>query len=161
MNCNKEWIDGIFLCSHNTMHMKRIFFVWLCLCLTNAFLYAEARFPSLPIDIEADQMNYLQNQRFFEASGNVRATYELYQISANYLLVDLTDKVASFSGGFSMQRAQRAISGESLLYDLDKQTGTARHIRINLGKVRLDGEILHIYKDKVLIDKSLLTTCHF
>ncbi|MFC1595933.1 hypothetical protein ACFL4D_01455 [Candidatus Margulisiibacteriota bacterium] len=113
----------------------------------------------LPINVEADSIEYSRDQRFLEASGNVSVEYEDYIITAHYLRIDMERQQAEFGGGFSFTRNQRAIIGEKLFYDLDNQKGQAEDVTIIMGKKKIKGETIRIEKDKVFIKNSTLTTC--
>ena len=94
-----------------------------------------------------------------EASGNVLATYDEYVITANYLWVDMTAQQARFDGGFSFVRNKRAIIGQTLFYDLDKQEGLAKDVTVVLENMRVKGDSLVIKDNKAQLVNSALTTC--
>jgi hypothetical protein len=142
--------------------MKNMSKVIFSLCIFFSLFtiaFAEKTKQDLPINIEGDYISYSQNKRFMEASGNVTLTYEDYIISANYMKIDLDNKQAEFSGRFSFVRNKRAIRGLELSYDLDLKEGVAKDVLIEMDNLFIFGKLLSIYKDKVVLNNSAITTC--
>jgi len=135
------------------------YIIAICLFLISQLCLAVPTSNYLPINIEADNLSYSQDQRFMEASGNVLATYDEYVITANYLWVDMIAQQARFDGGFSFVRNKRAIIGQTLFYDLDKQEGLAKDVTVVLENMRVKGDSLVIKDNKAQLVNSELTTC--
>ncbi|MFH1428198.1 MAG: hypothetical protein ABIH39_00465 [Candidatus Margulisiibacteriota bacterium] len=123
------------------------------------FLFAQQNSEYLPINAEADAIVYSQDQRSMEASGNVVVTYEDYVITANRLSVDLVQKKARFSDGFSFMRNQRAITGRELFYDLEKHEGKAENVTLHMDGMIIKGKTVEIIEEKVILRNSVITTC--
>ncbi|MFC1478768.1 hypothetical protein ACFL57_04845 [Candidatus Margulisiibacteriota bacterium] len=136
-----------------------IIFRCLFFLLSSSLLFAQQTSDYLPINVEADAIVYSQDQRFMEASGNVIVNYENYIITANQLSVDLEQKKARFSNGFSFMRNQRAINGRELFYDLEKHQGKAENVTLLMDGMVVKGKMVEIIEDKVVLRNSVITTC--
>jgi len=114
---------------------------------------------SRAMTIEADKVNYLEENQFVDATGNVIFLYKNYTGTANHSTLDTLQDQLTMDHGFVLQRYSRTFKGESLDYNLRTETGLAQNAEFNVSGNYIHGKEVFIGKDKILVNDAVMTIC--
>lgn len=109
--------------------------------------------------IEADYVNYIDENEFVKASGNVLVVQGDVRLHTETATVNFHDKELSVADGFVFNRAQQQIYGRALEYDYHTQTAHGEDIGMTLMNSNIKGSSVDIYSDKIVIHDAYQTTC--
>lgn len=111
------------------------------------------------IELEGDEILYKKNNKRIEVSGNVKLSYENYNISADQFIYDLDNETISFPSKFTFKQKEEFIIGEHLNFNFKNRQGSAQNIQAYLYNLKLQGKELIINPDKFILKESYCTTC--
>lgn len=134
------------------MPWSKLTLLW-ALCV---FSFAEIT-PSFTI--EADYVNYTEQNNYVRASGNVVVVYNDTQLMAEKTTINMQDEQVEVADGFSMDRGNQKIQGENLVYDLNTQEGQATNVDMRLRNQSIRGKTVTIKNEAILIEGSYETVC--
>ncbi|MBU2102181.1 MAG: hypothetical protein KKF80_02180 [Candidatus Omnitrophica bacterium] len=137
--------------------MKQYFFL---LALLVVPLATSAASEVLPVDINADEINYLQEEGTAVAHGNVKMSYKdttLYCDEAHYdakkQLVNITGKVKIVKDGITAY-------GENVVYDFNTQNATLAGMTMTNPPMYVSAhEAQKVGKEKYVLNNGYVTTC--
>jgi len=114
---------------------------------------------SRAMTIEADVVNYLEDNQFVDATGNVIFVYKNYTGTANHSTLDTLQDQLTMDHGFVLQRYSRTFKGDSLDYNLRTETGLGQNVEFNLSGNNIHGKEVFIGRDKILVNDATMTIC--
>ena len=115
--------------------------------------------PERALSVEADFVNYVGENQYVKASGNVVVIYGDVNLKANTTTVNFRDKEVSVADGFVFNRAQQQIYGRALNYDYKTQIARGEDIGMTLMNSNVKGSSMEIYEDSIVIHDAYQTTC--
>jgi lipopolysaccharide assembly outer membrane protein LptD (OstA) len=114
---------------------------------------------SRAMTIEADVVNYIEDNQFVDATGNVIFVFKNYTGTANHSTLDTLQDQLTMDHGFVLQRYSRTFKGESLDYNLRTETGLGQNVEFNLSGNNIHGKEVFIGRDKILVNDATMTIC--
>ncbi|GBR77338.1 organic solvent tolerance protein, partial [Candidatus Termititenax persephonae] len=114
---------------------------------------------SRTISIEADSVNYVNENKYTSASGNVIVIHGDTTLRAESLTVNPTSKEINITDSFILNRGRQQIYGTSLVYDYGSSTAAGSDVGIELRNNRIKGRNVTILEDKIEIEDAYQTTC--
>ncbi|MCM8819514.1 MAG: hypothetical protein NC925_01835 [Candidatus Omnitrophica bacterium] len=140
--------------------MKKILFFILIsgLITVTAFGKEEKIFP---VDIYADQINYLQETSKVIAKGNVKMTYKEITVFCDEAEYDAKNNIANLKGEIKIQKEETIVYTQDITYDFNTQN--AKMLNIKMESPPLYGKADSADKigdTKYLLHKSYVTTCN-
>jgi hypothetical protein len=143
--------------------MKRILFFLLFLSLT---FYTFSQEKLIPVVIDADEINYLQEKKKILARKNVKMKYKNIQLFCDEAEYDAVTNIAHIKGNVKIVRKDTIIYGEDIIYDFKANKATIHKIRIESEPLYGEAEEMEkvgateeIEKDKYLLKEGYITTC--
>ncbi|MFC1517957.1 hypothetical protein ACFL5G_05340 [Candidatus Margulisiibacteriota bacterium] len=112
------------------------------------------------LTLEADNVSYLEENRFVEATGNVLVIYKTYHVSANQTELDVAKDQLKIKEGFIMKRSEQRFEGRFLDYNLAKDEGIAREVSLDFGGAYVKGRKVEILKDRLIVHDAEFTRCN-
>jgi len=137
----------------------------LVCCLLGILSLAAEEIPDLTtepenaLSIEADFVNYVGENQYVKASGNVIVVRGEVNLQANDTIVNFREKKVSVSNGFVLNRSQQQIYGTALDYDYVAQEGYGRNVGFSLMGSNIKGKSVLIREDMLIIDEAVQTSC--
>lgn len=89
--------------------------------------------------------------------GSVRAQYDLTVVSSDTLTLDYKNNVGTASGGVTLTDPEAFLSTETLEFNWKEKTGFAKNIYVQVGNMRIRGELLTITPEMWRIDRARAT----
>lgn len=123
------------------------------------FLFAEENL--LPVEINGDQINYLQENGQMLAKGNVKITYKDVKLFCDEATYDAKGHVAHIKGNVKIVRSDTTIFGENIDYDFSTQNAVMKDV--NIESAPLYGHAKEIAKegqDQYVMNNGYFTTCN-
>ena len=109
--------------------------------------------------IEADYVNYVGENQFVRASGNVLVIQGDVNLRTNTATVNFEEKNLSVADGFVFNRAQQQIYGRALDYDYRSRIASGEDIGMTLMNSHIKGSTAEIHEDYIIIYDAYQTTC--
>jgi hypothetical protein len=109
--------------------------------------------------LEADNVAYLEANRYVEATGNVVVVYKAYRVTANQTEVDMAQNQLRIKQGFVMQRYEQRFEGRILDYNLARDEGVAQDVSLVFGGAYVKGSRVEIKKEKIVVEDAVFTRC--
>ncbi len=103
-----------------------------------------------PLRFSADKYETNLKTRIIKAQGSVKVRFDNYDVSGSDMDYNPATGLVHVEGGFSVEHPKFTIVGQSLLYDLNKNTGTFYEARLKHSK----GVIISAAELKVLGDNN-------
>jgi lipopolysaccharide assembly outer membrane protein LptD (OstA) len=137
--------------------MRRIFFFIV-------FLYPLAIFSQekvLPVEINGDEINYLQGQGKVTVKGNVKMTYKDMELTCDEADYDTNSNIAHVKSNVKIKREGTTLYGDDVVYDFNTQNAQMVNIRMESPPIygRADTADKES-KDKYVLKNSYVTTCN-
>ncbi|MCP4624026.1 MAG: LPS-assembly protein LptD, partial [bacterium] len=118
--------------------------------------------PSIPWQLEADEVFYDQNYEAFVAKGNVSIFKGNIKITANFIRFDQKNMKAYAEGKVVLTNGEDILSGTSMNIDLVNQVGSVEdgYLFLKENNYHLTGKLIEKTGEKTYtIDEATLTTC--
>ncbi|MCF7916959.1 MAG: LPS assembly protein LptD [Candidatus Omnitrophica bacterium] len=133
--------------------LAAIFFIFFALPLF-------AQNQQLPVTINADQINYLQQERKIVAEGNVSMEYKGVKIFCDKAIYDAEINKAHIIGDVKIVRGDSTAYGQDVIYDFNTLEANIKQVEISeppiygsANQVKKEGE------EKYLLEDGYVTTC--
>ncbi|MDD5583977.1 MAG: LptA/OstA family protein [Candidatus Omnitrophica bacterium] len=138
--------------------MKKLFFLLVMLSLP---LTATASEAVLPVDINADEINYLQEEGTAIAKGNVKLIYKDTQLFADEATYDAKKQTVHIKGNVKIIKEGTTAYGSDVIYDFNTQN--AQMSDVTLVSPPMYGgakEANKIGAEKYVLNEGYMTTCN-
>jgi lipopolysaccharide assembly outer membrane protein LptD (OstA) len=132
-----------------------ICFIFLFVCLP---IYAQGQ--KLPVTINADQINYLQQKGQIIAEGNVTMEYKGTKIYCDKATYDAEVNKAHIIGDVKIERDGSTTFGQDVVYDFNTMKADIEKVKIS--QPPMYGQADQIKKEgenKYVLNKGYVTTC--
>ena len=118
--------------------------------------------PSMPWQLEADEIFYDQRYDAFVAKGNVSIYKANIKLTANFIRFDQKNMKAYAEGDVVLTNGEDVLSGDSMDLDLENQIGSIEngYLFLKENNYHLTGNLIQKVGEKTYtIDEATLTTC--
>jgi LPS-assembly protein len=115
-----------------------------------------------PVNIEAESMNYDNNSDVYQALGAVVITYSGGVLTADGVVLDNKNNIATASGNALLKMGDDSLAGDKIIFNINNKTGVVyqgrafyarNHFYIRGDKIEKTGELTY------RIEKPTATTC--
>ncbi len=134
--------------------------LWAAEGLTSAPT-TNAKVTTPQINIQADNIEYLEDDKLIAASGNVKITYDTYVIYAHSVFLDNAQKTILFPKGFVLEKDDNVIRTTYFDYNYQTFSGGASDLDMVIGKIRIHGRDVTFAIDQTFIRDATFTTCDY
>ena len=111
------------------------------------------------IQLEADNVAYLNDGKTVVASGNVKVGYQNYRVNADEFTYNPVTRDLLFSGNAILRQETSAMTADRLKVNFQTLTGVATHMMYESDKITIRGEHLAFSPDRIDIKDVMYTTC--
>jgi LPS-assembly protein len=116
----------------------------------------------LPVEINADSINYDREKGVVTGTGNVVLTYQDTTLIADRGLVNLKTKEARAEGHVQIVQQTRRLAGDALYYNFDTGRGEFTNAIAFYEPWYAQGhKVTRFSKEKYFVDKGYVTTCDY
>ncbi|MCM8786778.1 MAG: hypothetical protein NC935_01850 [Candidatus Omnitrophica bacterium] len=140
--------------------MKKTFFFILLSGLITVTVFGKEEKIS-PVDIHADQINYLQEASKVIAKGNVKMTYKEITVFCDEAEYDAKNNIANLKGEIKIEKEETIVYTQDITYDFNTQN--AKMLNIKMESSPLYGRAENADKigiTKYILHKGYVTTCN-
>ena len=109
--------------------------------------------------IDADNIDYDKEKGFIEAYGSVEATYGDLKVNTPHLFYFISERTISSEGGFLLHRDDQTIDGQSLSYNIDNKSGSAKDVNVSFKGLYLKGKSVRLGSEEITVLDSSFSTC--
>jgi LPS-assembly protein len=116
----------------------------------------------LPLDITADQIDYLSKDDVYTAEGNVKITQQGRRLNANWVLLDVDSRIGVASGNVRLSDGKDVVSSEFMEFNIDTLVGVIYRGRFDAKETgfKITGnEIRRLADKEYRLDEGTFTTC--
>jgi LPS-assembly protein len=134
----------------------------ISLLFSSSSAYAETPQPQAkaPIIVDGDKVEYFQEQKKVEGTGNISIQYKGILLTCDKVTVDLETREAIAEGNVKVQQKGAYVTGEKISYNFDTQKGSV--IQGELSAKPFYGKSKKVEKageKQVNMEKGYVTTC--
>ncbi len=141
------------------MRRKRIFLLGI-FSLLSFSIYSQERKISFPVVIDAEKVNFLQEEKKVIAQNNVKIKYEDITITSDKAIYDAENNKAYLEGNVKIVSPKGEVSVSSAEYDFEKKQAKMKKMRIEFLPFYGEAKEARKTKDTYLLEKSYITTCN-
>ncbi len=154
------------------MKLKGSPFFYVAVCLVSVFVFFGTGFAATPLDIvqakegdtpievAADNLEYVKNEKKIIAKGNVVIVYQAAKLTADYVEVYTDTKKAYAEGHVTIFNQGGMLRGEKVFYNFKTHQGSFPNgTAIQYPWFGYAEQMDQVSKDKVQLYNALLTTC--
>jgi LPS-assembly protein len=114
----------------------------------------------IPVDVMADQLEYVKGENKVIGTGNVVVTYDTMQLTCDYAEVYTDSKQANAKGHVILSRENDVLRGDEGSYNFATDSGTFPGGEfINVPYYGTGDDLTQVNKDKITLENATLTTC--
>ncbi len=134
-----------------------------------AFARAQGSLPAglskskkLPLDITADQIDYLSKDSVYTAEGNVKITQKGRRLNANWVMLDVDSRIGVASGNVRLSDGKDVIASDFMEFNIDTLVGVIYRGRFDAKETgfKITGnEIRRLADKEYRLDEGTFTTC--
>jgi hypothetical protein len=127
--------------------------------IISLFFLVGVAFAEEDLIINADVVEYDEEGKFIEASGEVVATYKGMELNAPHIVYDTSDRRIFADGAFTLTLDEQWIEGDSLDYWIDTKRGSAKNVDFIFKGVYLKGRAIELDPEVVNLSGASFTSC--
>jgi lipopolysaccharide assembly outer membrane protein LptD (OstA) len=114
----------------------------------------------VPVEVTADQLEFLKNENKIIGKGNVVVTYDTMRLTADYAEVYSDTKVANAEGHVVLTRENYTMKGTTSSYDFANNSGDFADGQFSNDPYYGNSESLkQVSSDKIEMSNATITTC--
>ena len=133
-----------------------VFFILLPLF----YSYSQERKVKFPVVIDAEKVNFLQEEKKVIAQNNVRIKYEDIKISCDKAIYDAENNKAHLEGNIKISSPEGEVFASYAEYDFDKKQAEIKKMRIESPPFYGEAKKAEKIKEKYILKKGYITTCN-
>ncbi|HIE36273.1 MAG TPA: LPS-assembly protein LptD [Candidatus Omnitrophica bacterium] len=135
--------------------MRKIFFlIFLSICF---YLFAQHKL--IPVVIDADEINYLHQDKKIVAKKNVKVEYKDVELFCDEVEYDTQKNIAYIKGKVKIVRKDALFYGENIVYDFNKKEIQANKTRIESPPIYGEAEKAERKEERYILKEGYITTC--
>ncbi|MFA4966599.1 MAG: hypothetical protein WC624_00045 [Candidatus Margulisiibacteriota bacterium] len=134
--------------------MKR--FAVICFLL---FMAASGYAQDKDLTINAASMFYDRDKSSIEATGSVEVVFKNVKITGEHLIYKIASREAYLDSGFTFAFNGLNFSGKKLKYDFNKETGSAKMVKIQYEKANISGNDVEFGTEEVKLKNAAFEAC--
>ena len=116
----------------------------------------------LPLDITADQIDYLSKDDVYTAEGNVKITQQGRRLYANWVMLDVESRIGVASGNVRLSDGQDVVTSDFMEFNIDTMVGVIYRGRFEAKETgfKISGdEIRRVAVKEYRLNEGTFTTC--
>lgn len=116
----------------------------------------------VPVIVDGDIVEYLQDKNEVKASGNVVVTYEDSRLTCEEIIVNTRTKEAQASGHVRIEDKRGVLETENLTYNLETKSGAILEGKLRTSPYYSFGKnIERVNEDKYELKQGYFSTCNY
>jgi lipopolysaccharide assembly outer membrane protein LptD (OstA) len=135
--------------------MKKIFF--LIFLIISFYLFAQNKL--IPVVIDADEINYLHQDKKIVAKRNVKIKYKDVELFCDEVEYDTEKNIAYVKGKVKVVRKDATFYGKDIIYDFNKKEAYTKKIRIESPPIYGEAKEGEKKEEKYILKEGYVTTC--
>lgn len=138
--------------------MKRVLLAYFFLIISCVVVFAEDK--KIPVVVDGDEINYLQQEGKIIARGNVRMQYKDVELFCEEAHYDANANTANIKGDVKIIRSGSTVYGKDVVFDFNTLEAKMEHMRIEDAPFYGEaGEVKKLGQDEYLLHDGYVTTC--
>ncbi|MDD4954801.1 MAG: LPS assembly protein LptD [Candidatus Omnitrophica bacterium] len=139
---------------------KKILTVILFIVFSSLPFFVFSQEKVLPVEINGDQINYLQAEGTVFVKGHVKMKYKDMVLTADEASYNANTNIANIKGNVKIVRSDTTIYGEAVIYNFDAQTAKMVDMRMISPPIYGRAESASGEgQTKYMLEKGFVTTC--